>query len=247
MKEYLTKEQVEENADYFKSLLKKYVNRDGANVDRLIQKLESSDFFYAPASTQYHGSFYGGLCAHSICVFENLVQLVENKLLITEPYELNSGTPLFETVVILGLLHDVCKMNRYIMSMKNVKRYHVDGKQHDSIGNYDWESVSSYQVKPSDDRFVFGTDGETSEYIIRQFIPLSVEESIAIINSKGDTESNSNTGISLATIFSKYNLPVLLHCADLMACYVDDLTKEKSLEKYDEQNVVKPTEAVQKG
>lgn len=250
MKEYLTKEDVAGNEEYFKYLLRTYVKRDGADVERLIKKLESTDFFYAPATTQYYGAFYGGLCAHSIDVFNNLVELAENKLLNAESgefVELKSGSKLFESIVIISLLHDVCKMNRYILSVKNVKQYCKDGKQHDSMGSYDWVSVETYQTKPIEDRFVFGTDGETSEYIIRQFIPLSVEESIAIINTKGDTDNNSNRSGALASIFNKYDLPILLHCADMLACYVDDLTQSTDYQKYYEQNVVETTSALQEG
>ena len=252
MKEYLRKENVAENEEQFKYLLRTYIKRDGANVEELIKKLESSDFFYAPATTQYYGAFYGGLCEHSLCVFQNLVTLVERSLLQNSYYDgelclINPDSKLFESLVIIGLLHDICKMNRYIPSVKNVKHYNRDGKQHDAMGDYDWVSVSTYQSKPIEERFVYGTDGETSEFMIRQYIPLTFEESIAIINTKGDTDNNSNRGSQLASIFNKYDLPVLLHCADMLACYIDDLTQETNYDKYDEQNTTETVKTLQEG
>ena len=37
------------------------INRENANIEGLINKLETSDFFYAPASTKYHNCFTGNI------------------------------------------------------------------------------------------------------------------------------------------------------------------------------------------
>jgi 23S rRNA maturation-related 3'-5' exoribonuclease YhaM len=50
--------------------LLKQTNREG--IEELIQFLENSDFFKAPASTRFHGNFEGGLLAHSLKVYEIL-------------------------------------------------------------------------------------------------------------------------------------------------------------------------------
>lgn len=233
MKEYLTKEEIAQNEDYFISLLG-HIHRDGAKVDELIQKLRASDFFVAPATTQYYGSYLGGLCEHSIEVFGNLVALVEEKMLVDEKgqhYELQPEDELFESIIIIGLLHDICKMNRFEETTKNVKKYVQGGKNKDDKGSYNWESESFFQARSLNNRFIYGSDGETSEYMVRQFIPLTLEESVAIINSKGDTDNNQTRGSNLGAIFSKYNLPLLLHCADLMACYIDDPTNKPHISK----------------
>ena len=56
--------------DKFVSIYKEHITRPGA--DRLLEYLlsDSSDFFTAPASTRYHGAYEGGLCEHSIKVYE---------------------------------------------------------------------------------------------------------------------------------------------------------------------------------
>lgn len=42
------------------------------NTERLIEWLETTDFFTAPASTKYHGSYEGGLVEHSLNVLTEL-------------------------------------------------------------------------------------------------------------------------------------------------------------------------------
>ena len=59
----------------FLEILRK-VNREG--IEELINFLEKSDFFTAPASTRFHGNHEGGLAEHSIKVYEILKHKVEN-------------------------------------------------------------------------------------------------------------------------------------------------------------------------
>ena len=78
------------------------VKRDG--TQRLLSFLQVSDYFTAPASTKYHGSYRGGLADHSWNVFGILREK-------NERYKLGL-TP--ETIIICGLLHDACKINHYV-------------------------------------------------------------------------------------------------------------------------------------
>lgn len=59
----------EKNKAEFLNLLRS-TNRDG--IENLIEWLESTDFFTAPASTKYHGAYPGGLLQHSINVYNRL-------------------------------------------------------------------------------------------------------------------------------------------------------------------------------
>ena len=52
------------------------INRDG--VSDLLDYLNNSDFFEAPASAKYHNCFEGGLCSHSLHVYDNLLKLNGN-------------------------------------------------------------------------------------------------------------------------------------------------------------------------
>ena len=48
--------------------LLKSTNRDG--IDKLLAWIEKSDFYKAPASTRFHGSYEGGLLEHSLNVYK---------------------------------------------------------------------------------------------------------------------------------------------------------------------------------
>ena len=74
----LTDEQIDFNKNKFISLLRRITRQDSL-IEELIHKLEQSDFFTAPASTQYHSAFKGGLCQHSLNVYEELVNLINMK------------------------------------------------------------------------------------------------------------------------------------------------------------------------
>src|SRR5664279_2404923 len=85
------------------------VNRPG--IESLIDYLVKSDYFTAPASTRFHNSFPGGLCLHSLNLA--LTFNAANKQLLN-PLPLDS-------VVICGLLHDLCKVNAYLKIGKGYK------------------------------------------------------------------------------------------------------------------------------
>ena len=61
--------------EQFLELLKQ-VKREG--IEEVINFLEKSDFFKAPASTRFHGDHEGGLVEHSLKVYEILKHKVEN-------------------------------------------------------------------------------------------------------------------------------------------------------------------------
>lgn len=75
-------------------------------IDRVIEFLESSDYFSAPASTKYHGVEIGGLAKHSYNVMSVMKRLNVPELKALQKFEDNS-------IVIVGLLHDICKVNTY--------------------------------------------------------------------------------------------------------------------------------------
>ena len=56
--------------------LLKSTNREG--IENLINFLEKTDFFEAPASTRFHGDYKGGLVEHSIKVYEIFKEKVKN-------------------------------------------------------------------------------------------------------------------------------------------------------------------------
>ncbi|HHY51967.1 MAG TPA: hydrolase, partial [Clostridiales bacterium] len=63
----------------FISIYQEHIKREGA--DKLLEYLAgpSSDFFIAPASMRYHGSYPGGLVEHSLNVYDCLTDYLERE------------------------------------------------------------------------------------------------------------------------------------------------------------------------
>lgn len=212
----LTPTMIQENKEQFIELLQS-IQRPNVRIDELIKKLENSDFFIAPASTQYHGAYEGGLCDHSLNVYFNMMHLVKYK----SP---NMGLDfedenVQDSIKILALLHDISKMNLYERTSKNVKVYSADGDRSDALGNFYWDTTVSYRTR--EDKFVYGSHEATSEYIIRHYVPLTVEESSAIIHHMGGMSWDSSKD-NIGEIFNRYPLALLLYMADMMSSYVDE-------------------------
>ena len=101
--------------DTFKKIYQEHIQRKGA--DKLLAWLDGSDFFKAPASTRFHGAYEGGLAEHSVHVYQRLHMLCEAEQLANGHFEMPSE----ETIAIVGLLHDLCKVNFYGVEMRNRK------------------------------------------------------------------------------------------------------------------------------
>lgn len=181
----------------FQTVYKTYITRPGA--DKLLEWLETkSDFFTAPASTKYHCSYEGGLCEHSLNVYERLKKLCDMQ---------NSNAVGNETIAIVSLLHDVCKTGYYTKEMRNVKENGI------------WVQKPFYAVE---DKVPFG-HGEKSVYIISSFMKLTREEAMAIRWHMGGFDDSVKGGSrALGEAWNQYSLGVLLHCADLQATYIDE-------------------------
>lgn len=180
----------------FRKLLNS-INRDGMN--NLINFIEKTDFYTAPASTRFHGSYDGGLLEHSMKVYEILKHKVEHSIMNIEVPE--------DTLKIVALLHDICKVNYYKVDYRNAKN--ESGV---------WEKVPYYTV---DDTIPYG-HGEKSVMMLTEYIKLTSEEKYCIRWHMGFTEPKEQyTTIGIA--FKKYPLALLLHEADLEATYFYDI------------------------
>ena len=189
----------------FIALYKENIHREGA--EKLLEYLESpsSDFFTAPASTRYHGSREGGLCEHSINVYKCLKRYLSRPEVMAE-YGLTYDD---ETVAIAALLHDICKVNCYKVSQRNVKG--PDGR---------WQSVPYYEF---DDQLPYG-HGEKSVYIASGYMRLTREEAFAIRYHMGfSTEMDAR---NVGNAFAAYPLAIALYISDMEATYFVDDKKE---------------------
>lgn len=184
----------------FIEIFETHIKRDGA--DKLLAYLKSgqSDFFTAPCSTRFHGSYEGGLCEHSINVYNALVGYTQR---IKTEYDLGYSD---ESIAIVSLLHDICKVNTYKTSFRNAKN--------DATGK--WEKVPYYEFC---DELPFG-HGEKSQYIIAGFMKLTREESFAIRYHMGfsDAYTNEQKG-NVGKSFEMYPLAFALSVADMEAAY----------------------------
>ena len=208
----LNEEQLLEVKEDFTNLLKDLtIYRKGSDVDGLIEYLEQLGFFTAPASTKSHCSFPGGLCLHSLNVYyalDKIVKTFEEETKVKYDYA---------TLLIVGLLHDVIRANLFEEYYKNEKVYSNYGKKKDELGYFDWVSSKAYKVKDAEERETLGSRGFASYYIISNFIPLTKEETITLVNQYNAFDTSNSEDIS--AILAKYPLSVYLHMADTVATY----------------------------
>lgn len=160
-------------------------------VEELIAFLEKTDFYTAPASTKFHNAFEGGLLAHSLNVYDCLKKLVGDSF----PED---------SLILIGLLHDICKINTYKVDFRNKK---------DEDGNWFKEPYFT-----TDDLMPLG-HGEKSVMLISEFLKLSKEELYAIRWHMGGFEPKDNYSY-LSKAYQKYPLAVYTHMADIMATYI---------------------------
>ena len=210
----LTDEMIENNKQEFLSLVKS-ISRENSNLDALCNWLECSDFFVAPASVKYHAAYKGGLCAHSLNVYRNLVNLIYDWGM--------QDTMDADTPKILGLLHDLSKINTYKLDIRNKKIYSETGSKRDDMGRFDWKSVPEYAHRDDTDKFIYANHESTSEYYIRQFIPLSYVESIAIIHHHGNMSWDSMQD-NIGSVWNAYPISLLLYQADCQAAFINENT-----------------------
>lgn len=184
----------------FIEIYQKYIKRDGANefLDYLCSN--KSDFFTAPASTRFHGSYSEGLVEHSINVYHCLKDYLSRNR-VKDVYGVEYDD---ETIALVALLHDVCKINVYKTSYRNKK---VNGE---------WQQVPYYEFE---DEMPYG-HGEKSVYMISPFMKLSREEAFAIRYHMGF--SNDDPARNVGYTFEHFPLAFALSTADMEATYFVD-------------------------
>lgn len=190
---------IEKNKQMFINLVKENVHREG--VDSLLDWLGKTNFFHDPASTKFHSDYEGGLCQHSLNVYARLIKLLQNEY--GDSWQEKCS---MESAVLIGLFHDICKVDTYAVSMRNIKENGV------------WVQKPYYV---SQDNLPFG-HGEKSVYILNSFVKLTREEAMCINWHMGEYDLRAKAGQSLSNIYYKYPLAFLTHIADNMATYLDE-------------------------
>ena len=210
---------ISKNIERFEGLMEK-IQRDGK--DALMAYIrEKTDFYSAPASTKYHLSCEGGLLQHSLNVYDCLAAKKESPIwkdIIAKVPE--------ESLIIMSLLHDICKTNFYTKTTRNQKTYDPEKVvaagyrqvKRDDMGEFIWETVPGYDV---DDKLPLG-HGEKSVFIINWFMRLSMTEVFAIrwhMGFSGDQSQYKELGLAMEKV------PIVL------ALYEADLEASKILEE----------------
>ena len=199
--QFLSPEQLTDNREAFLQILRDNVKRDG--LEDLITYLENSDFFTAPSSTRFHGNYEGGLCEHSLNVYQCLCEL-RKKYDVTEYSD--------ETIAITALGHDFTKIRIY--SKQPAFRKDANGR---------WEQYMSYKF----DEVFPGGHGEKSCFIIQQFMKLTPDEYLAIrwhMNGFDSAVKGGDRAMSVAA--GKCKLVPMLQLADMEASHMLEITVE---------------------
>lgn len=201
----MTPSQVEANKQQFLSLCREHIHREG--IEKVLAYLENSDFFTAPSSTNFHLNEEGGLCRHSINVFETACKLYEH---IALPAIRSGQSPFteeipLESIAIAALLHDVCKVKFY----HKVERWKKDAHNK-------WVSYPGYEVR---DDFPFG-HGEKSCLMLGWYMRLKPDEMLAIrwhmgMFDMGENGSSQRYAFYAAT--EKSALVNIIQSADLLS------------------------------
>ena len=195
----MTNEEIQIKRDTFEKIFSENIMREGAGS--ILEYLGSTDFFQAPASTRFHGSYAGGLLEHSLNVYYCLKDYLARER-TKELYNMDYSD---ETIAIVSLLHDICKANVYKEGFRNVKD-----------DNGVWQKVPTYEF---DDRMPYG-HGEKSVYIINGYMRLTREEAFAIRYHMGFSGiEDKNT---IGRVMEMFPLAFSLCTSDMEAAYFLD-------------------------
>lgn len=192
------------NREIFLARAREEISRPG--LGDLLDWLDKSDFFTTPASTRFHGSHEGGLCEHSLAVHDR-IKVMNNAYMFmaVEGDPITSQAPVNESLAIVALFHDICKVGSY----KTEMRWRKDAKNK-------WEQYPTYKF---DEDFSFGGHGSKSMYLIMNFMKLTPDEATAINCHMGAWDQSQYSNPSPA--YEKCPLAWILHVADEAATYID--------------------------
>ena len=174
------------------------IHRPG--IKELLDWLATTDFYSAPCSGRYHGSYSGALVEHSLNVYTQFWNIAPR-------YGYDATNPtLLEESAIVCLFHDLCKVNFYEPYLRNVKNPDTGI----------WEQVEEYRAKGST---TLASHGACSCYRVMQFLKLTETEFAAILHHMGawDKSQYSNPG----EVYANNKLAWLLHVADEAATYME--------------------------
>lgn len=182
--------------DVFANVYKNLVKRKGAT--ELLEYLEQSDFFVAPASCVEEAELKteGDLARLSLITFCNLLDLVKSNRYL----EYNNTPEENEKLAIISLLHTLGRVGVYEKYTKNQK---IDGS---------WQEVEAFKYVNA----MPIPSGESAVLKVLEYMKLSEEEFLAIRYYDGGIYDNPSV---FPKIIKKYPLVFLLHIANMEAVW----------------------------
>lgn len=164
----------------------KNTTKTNAHLYNLVEKLDRIGFFTAPASTKYHGAYEGGLLDHSLQVARELVRL-------TDKLNLKWQRP--ESPYIVGMFHDLCKVDNYKKDLE----------------------TDSYIYNPYK---ILDGHGEKSVIVLQGYISLTAEEIACIRWHMGAFETDTNKWKYYGNAIKAYPNVLYTHTADITASHI---------------------------
>ena len=196
----------EKNKEEFCKILRE-TNRKG--VEQVIDGLEKLGFFKAPASSKHHLAVEGGLLQHSLNVYCQADAIRSSQIHLDAKIE--ERLPM-DSIIIVSLLHDVCKAEIY----KKVQKFRKDA-------NNKWEQYDTYDQDYS--HCPLGHGEKSVIRLLRMGLELTEDEIAAIRWHMGawDLPSSFEASKNLGAAQDKYPLVTVLMAADMMATRITEV------------------------
>lgn len=207
--------------------------------------LNETDYFEAPASTKYHGNFEGGLAVHCLNVYDSLIAVNDQ---FAEPGTIEDP----ESLIIVALLHDLCKLDYYIMDSDPATSAQINyvndllsGRSETINSNectkgFVSKCIEMLKNDPDGEFPTFAPSykvneelplghGEKSLYLVSQFIGLRPEEAMAIRWHLGFHEPGTlfhyPAGAAINQAVRQHKLVPMMISADYLASWMIDETR----------------------
>ena len=165
-------------------------------ISNVLNWINSTDFYTAPASTIYHESFPHGLLYHTLTVYNCMLQLYQIPKF--------QGKIDIDSATLCCLVHDWCKIGLYEQYKRNVKN---------EVTNQ-WERVDAY--KRSAFPHTFG-HGVSSMYMAMKMFKLTEEEALGIRWHMGKWNVSENEVNEFQQANEHYPMVHLIQFADQLA------------------------------
>ncbi len=171
------------------------------NIDYVLEDLDSWGFFNAPASSQGHGAYPGGLLEHSLNVYDSAMEARKAMLDLRPDLESDLDP---DSIAIAALLHDVCKADFYRLVKK---------KRRNEVGQY--EEFEQYEIH--DENFPVGHGEKSVILLLQSGLDLKDEEIYAIRWHMGPWNLSRDDEKFYRQAGKASPLQPLIHAADTLA------------------------------